>query len=222
MDTTTHTPFVIGICGPSCSGKTTASEKIIEKLQEGGEDKAVLISQDQYYISGDADKNYDVPEALEFSRLVSDLKKLKAGKSIQAPQYDFSTHSRMEETIELKSAPIIIVEGILIFCNPELRELLDLKVFVQATAELYFQRRVYRDVAQRGRNRDLVTKRYMSHVVPSNAIYVIPSSNHADIILQNNIEHKFIGLDMMILCFEVKLEQQIKLDEQTNSSSRLR
>lgn len=205
-----HEPFVIGICGPSCSGKTTASKKIQEELEKKGEDNVVLVSQDQFYKGGNAQTNYDKPEAIDFDLLVSELKELKAGKTVQAPEYDFTTHSRKDETIEIKSAPIIIVEGILIFCYPELVALIDLKVFVQAKPELYFQRRVARDVVERGRLQDDVIKRYMEHVSPSNELYVMPSSRYADIILQNNIEHQFIGLEVMISYIGMKLEEKLK------------
>ncbi len=205
-----HEPFVIGICGPSCSGKTTASKKIQEELEKNGEENVILVSQDQYYKGGNAQTNYDMPMAIDFELMTEQLKELKAGKTVKAPEYDFATHSRKDETIEIKSAPIIIVEGILIYCYPELLELFDLKVFVQARPELYFQRRVARDVVERGRLQDDVIKRYMEHVAPANELYVMPSSRYADVILQNNIEHQFIGLEVMISYIGMKLEEKLK------------
>ena len=186
--------YVIGVCGPSCSGKTKTVKSIVESLKE----KPVVISQDNYYFTGDNETNYDIPKAIDFSLLISHIKTLINGKSIQSPIYDFSTHSRLQETIEIKQSKIIIIEGILIFTQKELLDLINLKVYISAFHELAFSRRLKRDVEERGRTIEEVTDRYFKDVLPSTKQYVEPSENFSDIVLKNNIQNNFIGLEILL------------------------
>jgi len=189
--------YIIGVCGASCSGKSTVCEKISQS-NHGQNNSVLIISQDRYYRGGDVNTNYDVPDAIDFDHLISDLTALKKGKTIMAPIYDFTAHKPKAETDEIKPAPIIIVEGILIFCVPRLRKMFDLKVFVRAKPELRLLRRMKRDVEMRGRTIDEVTKRYLDDVEPSNHNYVEPAMDTADIIIVNNQHDIFIGIDVVL------------------------
>lgn len=191
-------PYVIGVCGASCSGKTTTVEALEEKIRNIGE-SVTILSQDRYYNKkGSANTNFDKPKALEWDLMEKDLKDLISGKEIDAPIYNFSSHSREEGTDKIKPSKVIIVEGILIFTQKRILDLIDLKVFVSSFNELCFARRVERDVRDRGRDIEEVTDRYCKHVFPSVRKYVEPSQKHADIILQNNIKGKFIGLQILL------------------------
>lgn len=182
-----RTSFVIGIGGASCSGKTLISKRMINHFQKRmGEEHVLLLSQDRYYKGGDALTNYDVPDALNLDRLYSDIVQLKQGKSIEAPLYDFSTHSVKKETEKLESASIIIVEGILIFCNETLRSIFDLKIFVDADTDVMLARRIMRDISERGRTVEEVIKRYTEHVKPSYKQYIKAYKDFADHIIRNN------------------------------------
>lgn len=196
-------PYVIGICGASCSGKSKAAFKISEAFDED----VTIMSQDSYYFGGGTDKNYDVPDAIDFSRFIDDLKNLMSGNEIQAPIYDFSTHSRSKKTKTIKPSKIIILEGILIFTQKELRDLMSLKVFISAYNELAFSRRLQRDVNERKRSNEEVTERYFRDVLPSCKIYVEPSETYADIVLKNNVQGQFIGLEILLNHIKVTLDK---------------
>jgi uridine kinase len=187
--------YIIGVAGGSCSGKTRCTESIAQHLHE---DDVTILSQDSYYFGGSPETNYDVPESIDFPLLISDLKKLIAGEEIDSPIYDFSTHSRKEETKRLKPKRIIIVEGILIFTQEELRNLFNLKVFISSHGELAFCRRLERDVKERGRTQKEVIDRYFRDVLASSKKYVEPSENFCDIVLKNNLQGKFIGLQILL------------------------
>jgi uridine kinase len=186
---------IIGIGGASGSGKTKAVNAIANEFSP---ECCTIMSQDYYYFSGNVETNYDVPEAIDFILLVSHIKDLLNGKSIQRPIYDFSTHSRLKETVEIKPCKIIIVEGILIFTQKELLDLFDLKVYISAYPELAFSRRLKRDIEERGRNIEEVTARYFKDVLPSTKRYVEPSEEFSDIVLKNNVKYKFIGLQILL------------------------
>lgn len=196
---------IIGISGASCSGKTTLSSQIVTALDDPNDpSRIVLLSQDRYYKGGDEDTNYDVPDAIDWTRLVNDVVLLKSGNEVDVPIYDFSTHSRSTETDHLVPSRIIIIEGILIFCCAELLDLIDVKVFVEADDDILLHRRIQRDVRERGRTEQEVKKRYKEHVKPSNLGYVNPSSKHAQIILRNNEENHFIGTEVMLFYIQQK------------------
>ena len=194
---------IIGIGGPTCGGKTTASKMIVDKFKNVG---VTMYSIDRRYKGGGPETNYDVPEALDIKGSISDLTNLKNGIPIDAPIYNFKTH-RPEGTEKIYPNPIIIVEGILIFCIPELREIFDFKVYVDCYPELRFYRRMTRDTKERGRDEQEVCNRYFRDVVPSNTSYVEPSKNYCDVILQNNNMHEFIGIDLILSHIKITLKK---------------
>lgn len=196
--------FVIGICGASCSGKTTVSKEIMKRYQN---QDILMISQDNYYYGGDVNTNYDIPSAIDFEKLVSDLKQLLAGNAIDMPLYDFKTHLRKEETQRVEPKKYILVEGILIFCNKELRDLMNLKVFIMAYGELCYFRRLKRDVEERGRTQKEVSERYFRDVLPSSKTFVEPMIQFSDIALINNTDWEFIGLNILVDHLDKKLIQ---------------
>jgi uridine kinase len=181
--------YVIGIAGGSGSGKTTVINKILEKI---GEEKVIILQHDWYYkdnrhlsFEERSQLNYDHPEALETSLLISHLKEISAGRPITAPQYDFSTHLRKEETRLLKPGKIILVDGILIFGDKALRDLMDLKIYVDADSDHRFIRRMERDIKERGRIRESIVAQYLKTVKPMHDLFVETSKRYADIIIPN-------------------------------------
>lgn len=206
-------PYIIGIAGPTCAGKTTICTKILEWIRdlklEGS--RIVIISSDRYYKGGNDETNYDIPEAIDFDNLIDDIKKLKKRETIYAPIYDFITHSRKKETEKIDPADIVIVEGILIFFDQRLRSLFDLKIFVTAQRELRYERRIYRDVKERGRNIDEIKKRYFKDVLPSNEHYVEPTIWYANIVLINNVDNEFTNLKICKAYFKKKLKKRLKI-----------
>lgn len=186
---------VIGVCGSTCSGKSKCVNAIKNSLPE---ESVTVVSQDNYYFSGNEETNYDVPEAIDFQLLIEHIKDLASGKSIECPIYDFATHSRLKETKIIKSCKIIIVEGILIFTQKELLDLFDLKIYISAYPELALSRRLKRDVEERGRTIEEITERYFKDVLPSTKRFVEPSEDFSDIVLKNNTKDKFIGLQILI------------------------
>ena len=186
---------VLALTGQTCSGKSKCVSAIKNSLPQ---DDVTVLSQDSYYFSGNEETNYDVPEAIDFQLLISHVKDLITGKSIQCPIYDFATHSRLEQTVEIKSSKIIIVEGILIFTQKELMSLFDLKIYISAYPELALSRRLKRDVEERGRTIEEITERYFKDVLPSTKRYVEPSEDFSDIVLKNNTKDKFIGLQILL------------------------
>ncbi len=178
--------IIIGIAGASGSGKTTIANRIHEPLG----DDAVLITHDSYYKNHDelsfeerSKINYDHPDSLESDLLVEHLKMLKAGKSIDIPEYDYSLHRRKEITKKVEPRSVILVEGILIFAEPKLREMLDLKIYVDTDPDICLIRRINRDVKKRGRSLDSVLQQYLNTVKPMYHEFVEPSKRYADIIV---------------------------------------
>jgi uridine kinase len=177
-------PIVIGVAGGTGSGKTTLATKIKQEIA----DDAVILSHDFYY-RANADipfeerkkLNYDHPNAFETELLIKDIKKLKMGLAIDHPQYSFVTHTRSKQTVHIEPTSVIIVEGILIFENKQLLDLMDIKVFVDADIRLI--RRIMRDVKDRGRSLDSVIEQYISTVKPMHEQFVEPSKKYADIII---------------------------------------
>ncbi|MFO0417271.1 MAG: uridine kinase [Pseudomonadota bacterium] len=181
-------PFLVGIAGGTASGKTTLAAKLLEV---GGQEDVVIIELDRYYRSQEhltleqrALSNYDHPDALEFNLLIDHLNQLCAGSSIDAPHYDFPTHSRDHAiTKHIKPLPVIIVEGILVFAEPKLRQLFDLKIFVDTPEEIRFDRRLARDTKERGRSVESVQEQWRATVQPMHLEFCEPGRAFADVIV---------------------------------------
>ena len=180
-------PFIIGVAGGSGSGKTTITNEIIKEL---GEIDVVVIPHDCYYKPNDdlpfeerAKVNYDHPDSLETDLLVRHLQELCAGREIEMPLYDFSTHSRCAKGVRVKPTPVIIVDGILIFVERELRDMMDVRIFVNTDSDLRFLRRLKRDIKERNRTMDSVIDQYLETVKPMHIAFVQPSRRYADIII---------------------------------------
>lgn len=178
--------IVIGVAGGTGSGKTT----LVNRLQEEFDNEVATISHDYYYKSNDSlpleerkKLNYDHPNAFDTELMVSHIKSLKNGESIERPVYSFVEHTRLNENIKVKPAKVIIVEGILIFENKELLNLMDIKIFVDTDADVRLIRRLLRDVKDRGRDLDSVISQYLITVKPMHEEFVEPSKRNADIII---------------------------------------
>lgn len=193
--------IIIGVAGGSGSGKTTIAKKLLETFEA---QDAVLVEQDAYYkelhiesIDERAKMNFDHPDAIEFELLREQLLSLVEGKEIERPIYDFSNHMRKEETIRIKPSKIIIVEGILIFAVPEIRELFDVKIFVDTDADEMLIRRMERDIKERGRTFESIRDQYLSTVKPMYLEFAEPSKRYADVIIPRGGENK-VAINMVI------------------------
>jgi uridine kinase len=191
--------LVIGIAGGSGSGKTTLMKNLIARLGE----QVTVLSHDNYYKRHDDmtyDErcllNYDEPEAFDTSLMVYQLGELRRGFSVDCPVYDFTVHNRSNETTKIVPERVIIVEGILIFENKELRDLMDVKIFVDTDADIRLCRRIKRDVNKRGRSMESVLKQWQQTVKPMHELYVEPSKKHADIIVPEGGKN-VVALDMI-------------------------
>jgi uridine kinase len=178
-----QTPRIIGMVGASGSGKTTVAKELAELAGN-----ASLMSQDNYYISlpddvDSKDWNFDDPEVIDLEHLARDLAALKRGETVEGPQYIFSTHKRAPDTVTLKPAPLIIVEGLFLFLPESLRAVFDLKVFIDVPLATCLERRVARDVAERGRTEKEIRRRWAEQVEPMYRKYVEPTRAVADILL---------------------------------------
>ncbi|HNZ40793.1 MAG TPA: uridine kinase [Clostridia bacterium] len=192
--------LVIGIAGGTGSGKTTLTNRLKERF---GKDISV-ISHDNYYRSQDdisfeerVKTNYDHPDSFETDLLIEHLKQLKNGHSIECPVYSFSEHTRTKDTRKIDPTKVIIVEGILIFQNPELLNMLDIRIFVDTDPDVRILRRILRDVKERGRSLDSVVTQYLATVKPMHEQFVEPSKRNADIIVLEG-GYNLVALDMII------------------------
>ena len=203
---TTNIPYIIGISGGSGSGKTVISEIIVKTIKKtiNGLD-VIVISQDSYYKGGDSETNYDIPSAIDFDLLIKNLQLLIKGQKIENPVYDFKTHNRMENTIEIHPQKIIIVEGILIFTQEKLRKLFDMKIFVHADLPTQVFRRTIRDVEERGRSLREVQYRYERDVCDSYNKFVLPYSSYADMIINNN-NNCYTGIEILLNHINIKIK----------------
>jgi len=190
-------PLVIGIGGGSGSGKTTIAQSIVESI---GHDEVTLIQHDAYYrdqthlpVEERAKLNYDHPDSMESDLLVAHLRDLVAGKAIERPVYDFTVHNRAAETVRVEPKQAIIVEGILVLSEPSLREVMDLKVYVDTDADLRIARRWERDIKDRGRTFDSVRDQYLTTVRPMHLQFVEPSKRYADIVIPEGYNLGAVG-----------------------------
>jgi len=202
--------MVIGIAGGTGSGKTTITRRLIQRF---GSDVSVIYH-DNYYKAHHnmpyeerAKLNYDVPDAFDTDQLIEAVRALKKGRSVVCPVYDYSIHDRSEKTITVKPARVVIVEGILIFENKELCSLMDIKVFVDADADVRILRRIVRDVRDRGRSLESVVNQYLSTVKPMHEKYVEPSKRNADIIVPEG-GHNKVALELLMERVRAHLEDK--------------
>ena len=192
--------MIIGIAGGTGSGKTTITRQIVERF---GSDVTVIYHDNYYKSHHDltyeerTKLNYDHPNAFDTDMLVKDLANLKEGREIECPVYDYTIHDRSEETITVRPSRIIVVEGILIFYPEELRKQMDIKIFVDADADVRILRRINRDVKKRGRTLDSVINQYLDTVKPMHEAFVEPSKRHADIIIPEGGKNQ-VALEMLL------------------------
>ena len=192
---------VIGVAGGSGSGKTTVVRRIVESL---GNDQVTVLEHDRYYrdrsalrLEERAAMNYDHPDALDTDLMVRHLIELREGRSVEVPVYDFARYARLAATETAQPRRTIIAEGILIFTDPALRALLDVKIFVDADDDIRFIRRLTRDVAERGRTMDSVVDQYQSTVKPMHLEFVEPSKRYADVIVPQG-GHNTVAINMLL------------------------
>jgi uridine kinase len=192
--------LIIGIAGGTGSGKTTVVHQIMNELPET---EVGVISQDSYYKDNNHLSfeerglvNFDHPRAIDFDLLVRHLSDLKAGKTIEQPVYSFVTHNRTEDTIITHPRKVIIVEGILILTNPELRDMFDVKIFVHADSDERLIRRLKRDIAERGRDMEEVLNRYQTTLKPMHQQFIEPTKTFADIIIPND-KYNTVAIDVV-------------------------
>ena len=192
--------LVIGIAGGTGSGKTTLMNNLISRFQGD----VTVLSHDNYYKRHDeltyeerTKLNYDEPAALETDLMARHLDILRSGRSIDCPVYDFSAHNRSDDTIRIDPKPVIIVEGILIFENEELRDLMDIRIFVDTDADVRLCRRIKRDVEKRGRSLDSVLTQYQNTVKPMHERYVEPSKKYANLVVPEGGKN-LVALDMIV------------------------
>ena len=201
--------LIIGICGGTGSGKTTLAQKIYSALKKD----SLLISMDCYYKNNAhipfeerIKTNYDHPDAFDVDLLIEHIKLLKDGKRIKCPTYNFSTHLRGEEVIEMQSKKVIIIEGIMLFAVPQIVELFDYKIFVDTDADVRILRRMLRDVKERGRSLDSVADQYLSTVKPMHEAYIEPfKKRYSDIIVPEGGYNKN-AFDMIVATIVDKMQ----------------
>lgn len=192
--------LIIGIAGGTGSGKTTVVHQIMNELPET---EVGIISQDSYYKQNvgmsyeeRSNINFDHPRAIDFELLVQHLKALKTGETIEQPVYSFVTHNRTDDTIVTHPRKVMIVEGILILTNPELRDMFDVKVFVHADSDERLIRRLKRDIAERGRDMEEVLNRYQTTLKPMHQQFIEPTKAFADIIIPND-KYNTVAIDVV-------------------------
>ncbi|MBO7203381.1 MAG: uridine kinase [Bacteroidales bacterium] len=201
--------LIIGIAGGTGSGKSTVVRKISENFK-GSE--IVVIPQDSYYkdnshlpLEERLKLNFDHPESIDFELLIEHLQQLREGKSVEQPTYSYITCTRGEETVKVEPAQIIIIEGILIFTNSELRKLLDILVYVDADPDDRLVRVISRDIIERGKSVENVLERYEKTVKPMHLQFIEPTKRYADLILPQG-GHNKVGIDILIATIEKAIQ----------------
>ena len=189
--------FVIGIAGGSGSGKSTFAKRLKERFP----DDIALVSCDNYYLArSDMPfeerklQNYDSPEAFEFDLMIQQIMDLKNGKDVLCPIYDFTLHTRSDQVIEIQSKPIVLIDGILIFAEPQLRQIMDMRIYVETDADERILRRARRDMVERGRDLDGIIQQYLATVKPMHNQYVEPTKAYADIIINGGMNDRAYDL----------------------------
>lgn len=205
--------FVIGLCGGSASGKTTVSRKIIEALDVPW---VSLLSMDSFYkvlgpkehqLAEQNEYNFDHPDAFDFDLLIKTLRRLKEGKKVEVPIYNFVTHGREKHSKTIYGANVVIFEGIMSFVNKDLLKLLDMKIFVETDSDIRLARRLRRDIAERGRELEGVLKQYNKFVKPAFDYYIEPTMSHADIIVPRGGENQ-VAIDLIVLHVHTQLQKR--------------
>ena len=202
---------IIGIAGGTGSGKSTLTARLREQF---GKNEVSVINHDSYYKRHDelpyeerCKLNYDHPDSFDTDLLVEHLKALRRGETVQVPVYDYTIHNRSDKTVTVSPAPVVIVEGILIFASAELCDMMDLKVFVDTDADVRILRRIVRDVKSRGRTLDSVVTQYLTTVKPMHEQFVDPSKRKADLIVPEG-GHNKVALDMLIKWVSNRLQAE--------------
>jgi uridine kinase len=207
---TQQKPIIIGVAGGTGSGKTTVASEILQRV---GADRITYIQHDSYYRDlsqlapgARAQMNFDHPDSLETELLVAHLGALVAGQVIEAPIYDFTIHARTAKTQRLEPRPIVLLEGILIFVEKSLRDVMDVRIYVDTDADIRFIRRLKRDIQERGRSLDSVIDQYTHTVRPMHLEFVEPSKRHADIIIPEG-GFNVVALDMIVARIKSMLDE---------------
>ena len=193
--------LIIGICGGTGSGKTTITDRIISTVSP---ERVLILQQDHYYkdfpelsIEQRAKLNFDHPDSMDIPLLIEHLRRLRTGQSIDRPVYDFARYERDTQVVRMNPSSAVIVEGILLFENKELRDLMDIKIFVDTDADLRFIRRMSRDIRERGRTVDSVIQQYLTTVRPMHMEFIEPSKRYADVIIPEG-GHNEVGIDLVV------------------------
>ena len=183
-------PFIVGITGGSASGKTLFLERLLSTFEPG---EVCLISQDNYYkprhlqpIDAQGVHNFDTPHSIDFEQYASDIRKIQNGETVHREEYTFNNAAKKPKMLTFEAAPVVVVEGIFVLYYPELADLLDLKIFIDAKDHIKLKRRIIRDKVERGYDLDDVLYRYEMHVMPTYEKYIKPFKNEADLIVPNN------------------------------------
>jgi len=186
-------PFIVGITGGSASGKTLFLERLLSTFEPG---EVCLISQDNYYkprhmqpIDSQGVHNFDTPHSIDFEQYAADIRKIQGGETVYREEYTFNNAAKTPKMLTFVSSPVVVVEGIFVLYYPELADLLDLKIFIDAKDHIKLKRRIIRDKVERGYDLDDVLYRYEMHVMPTYEKYIKPFKNEADLIVTNN--HNF-------------------------------
>jgi len=202
-------PVVLGVAGGTGSGKTSVARAILGAI---GRDRLAFLAQDSYYrdVVWETEQqllahNFDHPAALDTPLLVEQLRALRAGRAVEVPVYDFKVHRRTHETVRVEPRPVVLVEGILLFVEPELRALLDFKIYVDTDADVRLIRRLRRDIAERGRTMEDVLRQYLQTVRPMHLEFVEPSKRWADVIVPEGGENR-VALEMVAARVEQLLQ----------------
>ena len=203
--------LIIGIYGGTGSGKTTIVNMIASHFSSNDIE---IISQDSYYKDNSdisyedrCKLNFDHPDAIDFNLLHKHLKNLRKGETVEQPIYDFKIHNRLKKTIQIKPKKILILEGILIMCHAEIRSIFDLKIFINANSKTRMERRIKRDIAERGRTRDEVLKRYIETLKPMHEKFIEPTKIYANYIIENQFNNK-LNIDELLEKMKLYLDEK--------------
>lgn len=203
--------LIIGIYGGTGSGKTTIVNMIASHFSSNDIE---IISQDSYYKDNSnisyedrCKLNFDHPDAIDFNLLHKHLINLRKGETVEQPIYDFKIHNRLKKTIQIKPKKILILEGILIMCHAEIRSIFDLKIFINANSKTRMERRIKRDIAERGRSRDEVLKRYIETLKPMHEKFIEPTKIYANYIIENQFNNK-LNIDELLEKMKLYLNEK--------------